>query len=300
MLTQIKRQTVEANGAQLYTEIRGSGPSVLFIQGGLGDGGFFERVAELLSDRFTTIIYDRRGNSRSPRPAGWQTTTADEQADDAAAMLRALELAPAAIYGTSSGGVIGLNLLVRHPDLVRGAMLHEPGLMSVLPDPHVLIAEVMPIIEQAMARGGPRAAVEAFVRTVGGDAAYERMPADLRERIVNNGDAMLIEAPLGDYRPSQAELGSIRCPVEILVGVQSPPPLIEMSRWLASALNAAVRTIVAGHAPQLEHPDALAEELRSWLARLDNRRTHTLEARRGGINAPPEPERSLQAVRALQ
>lgn len=269
MLTQVKQQTAQVNGAQLYTEVRGSGPSVLFIQGGLGDAGFFERVAELLSDQFTTIIYDRRGNSRSPRPVGWQTTTADEQADDAAALLRALDLAPAAIYGTSSGGMIGLNLLIRYPDLVRRAMLHEPALMSVLPDPQAYIAQVLPIVEQAMARGGPRAAVEAFVRTVGGDAAYERMPSDLRERIVNNGELMNIEAPLSDYLPSQAELALIRCPVEILVGTQSPPLLIEMSRWLAGALHAPMRRIAAGHAPQLEQPEALAEELRSWLAELD-------------------------------
>ena len=269
VLTQIKRQTIQANGAQLYTEVRGSGPSLLFIQGGLGDGGFFERVSELLSHQFTTIAYDRRGNSRSPRPVGWHTTSADEQADDAAALLRALDLAPAAIYGTSSGGVIGLNLLIRYPDLVRGAMLHEPGLMSVLPDPRAFIAYVMPIIEEAMARSGPRAAVEAFVRTVGGDAAYQRMPAELRERIVNNGELMEVEAPLSEYLPSQVELASVRRPVEILVGTQSPPPLIEMSRWLATALNAPVRTMAGGHAPQLEQPEALARELRAWMAQLD-------------------------------
>lgn len=272
MLMQIKRQTVQANGAQLYTEIRGSGPSVLFIQGAIGDGGFFERVAELLSDDFTTIIYDRRGNSRSPRPADWQVTSADEQADDAAALLRALDLAPAAIYGTSSGGVIALNLLIRHPDLVRGAVIHEPGLFSVLPDPQafqVFIAHLMPIIEEAMARGGPRAAMEAFVRTVGGDAAFERMPADLRERMVNNWETIQVEAPLNEYLPSQAELASVRRPVEVLVGTQTPPPLIEMSRWLATTLNAPVRTLIAGHAPQLEQPEVLAQELRSWLAHLD-------------------------------
>jgi pimeloyl-ACP methyl ester carboxylesterase len=149
-------------------------------------------------------------------------------------------------------------------------MLHEPGLFSVLPDPQALIAHVMPIIDEAMARGGPPAAVEAFVRTIGGDAAYERMPADLRERIVNNGETMMIEAPLSDYQPSRAELSSIRCPVEILVGTQSPQPLMEMSRWLASALNAPVRTLAAGHAPQLEQPEALAPELRTWLTHLEH------------------------------
>jgi pimeloyl-ACP methyl ester carboxylesterase len=33
----------EVNGANLYHEVRGSGPPVLFIAGATGDGGHFER-----------------------------------------------------------------------------------------------------------------------------------------------------------------------------------------------------------------------------------------------------------------
>jgi pimeloyl-ACP methyl ester carboxylesterase len=58
----------------------------------------------------------------------------DEQADDAAALLRALETAPAAAFGTSGGGVIVLNVILRHPDVLRGAIVHEPALFAVLPD----------------------------------------------------------------------------------------------------------------------------------------------------------------------
>ena len=58
-------------------------------------------LADLLADEFTVICYDRRGNGRSPRPAGWARTSPEEQADDAAALLTALGLAPAAVYGSS-------------------------------------------------------------------------------------------------------------------------------------------------------------------------------------------------------
>ena len=68
-----------------------------------GDGGNFKTLAGLLADEFTVICYDRRGNGRSPRPAGWATTSPEEQADDAAALLTALGLAPAAVYGSSAG-----------------------------------------------------------------------------------------------------------------------------------------------------------------------------------------------------
>jgi pimeloyl-ACP methyl ester carboxylesterase len=62
---------VTVNGAELYYEVRGSGPPVLLIMGGTGDGGHFDTLADRLADEFTVVTYDRRGNGRSPiRPDG--------------------------------------------------------------------------------------------------------------------------------------------------------------------------------------------------------------------------------------
>ena len=91
------------NGARIYHEVRGNGPSVLFIAGATGDCGHFQRVAEILSDEFTVVTYDRRANSRSPRPDGWEGTSTEEQSEDAAALIEALDIAPAAMFGTSVG-----------------------------------------------------------------------------------------------------------------------------------------------------------------------------------------------------
>ena len=101
---------IAANGADLYYEVRGTGPAVLLIMGATGDGGHFDQLADLLADEFTVITYDRRGNGRSPAPAGWTTTSPEEQADDAAALLEALRVGPAAVFGTSSGGNFALYL----------------------------------------------------------------------------------------------------------------------------------------------------------------------------------------------
>ncbi len=40
----VKAGTVKVNGTELYYEIRGSGPPVLFIQGATGDGGTFQNL----------------------------------------------------------------------------------------------------------------------------------------------------------------------------------------------------------------------------------------------------------------
>ena len=78
--------SVGANGTSLYYERQGTGPPELLIAGSTGDAANFTRAAALLANEFTVVTYDRRGNSRSPRPAGWTTTSVGEQADDAAAL----------------------------------------------------------------------------------------------------------------------------------------------------------------------------------------------------------------------
>ena len=118
--------SIEVNETPLYYERRGDGPPVLFISGATGDAGNWTEVADALADEFTVMTYDRRGNSRSPRPEGWGAAPIDEQADDAAELLRALDLAPAVAYGNSSGAIILASLTLRHPDVLRGAIFHEP------------------------------------------------------------------------------------------------------------------------------------------------------------------------------
>ena len=67
--------SVSANDTTLYYELRGDGPSLLLISGATGDAGHWTDVADKLADNYTVITYDRRGNSRSPRPPGWTSTS---------------------------------------------------------------------------------------------------------------------------------------------------------------------------------------------------------------------------------
>ncbi len=267
--SKVKAATADVNGTQLYHEVRGSGPPVIFISGSLGDAGGWDLVAELLADEFTVVTYDRRGNSRSPRPAGWDTTSIEEQADDAAGLIEALGLAPAAVYGNSSGGTIALDLVLRHPEVVRGAILHEPWLPWLFEDLEAALEPIKSAIERGMAAGGSTGAVEGFVRLVAGDAAYEALPPDRRERILGNGETLLIESPMDeDYHPDDAALASLRRPVQIMVGRETPPYLAESPHRLAELLGSEVIPMPGAHTPQLDHPAEMVEAIRPFLGRV--------------------------------
>jgi len=261
---------LRANETELHYELRGDGPPVLLIMGATGDGGAFERFADLLADEFTVITYDRRGNGRSSRPLGWDTTSPEEQAGDAACLLQALDLAPAAVFATSSAGVFGLALLLRHPESVRGAVLHEPALFRLFDDPQEVRAALTGLIKAGMESGGQPAALEAFIRFVAGDANWDRLGATLRERMLASaGTYFEVESGSFDtYLPEDEALATITAPVLLLVSDASLPAFGQAAGRLASRLGAEVARTPGTHFAYVDHPEQLAETVRPFLRRI--------------------------------
>jgi pimeloyl-ACP methyl ester carboxylesterase len=123
-------------GAQLYTETRGSGPLLLFVVGGNGDPASFSGVAEKLAANFTVVTYARRGFARSPVDGPVDDTTRIAiDAEDAAALIAGHGGGPACVFGSSSGAIVTLDLVTRHPDLVQVDVVHEPPILELLDDP---------------------------------------------------------------------------------------------------------------------------------------------------------------------
>lgn len=259
--------TIDVSGTALYYEIRGAGPPVLLIMGATGDGGHFDALADQLADEFTVISYDRRGNGRSPVPDNWQTTSPEEQADDAAALLNALGTGPAAVFGTSSGGIFTLCLMIRHPGSVRGAILHEPAFSALVDNVDAVPAAVRASIQEAMQDGGPSAAVERFWCYVAGDDGWDRLAPALRERL-NDTASTLFGVELGTYErymPDDETLAAIAVPVRLLVSEDSLSVFAEMASRFGKRLRVDVATVPGTHAAYHEHPHELAEAMRPFL-----------------------------------
>jgi pimeloyl-ACP methyl ester carboxylesterase len=260
---------LEVNGAKIYHEVRGSGPTVLFVAGATGDGGHFERVAESLSDEFTVVTYDRRANSRSPRPDGWEETSTEEQSEDAAKLIEDMDLAPIAIFGSSVGAIIGLDLVIRHPELVRGAILHEPPMTAGMSAPEEVMKTIQRVVEGGMQKGGPRGGCETFFRFVAGDESFEDLDPQLRERMLVNGETFL-GTEIGSFEPYQPDEAAlaVEVPVRVMVGTESAPFFAESARWLADCMNVELETLPGGHTPYFDRPREMAETLRPLLREL--------------------------------
>lgn len=246
--------TLEVNGFNLYYEVEGKGPTLLLISGAEGDAAEWVKVVPLLTDDFTTVCYDRRGFSRSPKPAGFAGTTMEEQADDAAALLAGLGLSPAYVWGNSLGALIGLCLALRHPDTVRLAMLHEPPLFAGMSN----VNQVVESLKHATAGGKVP-----FLRMLTGDVVYESLPADYRARLAADETWINYEFNILEYyRPSDEELAAARAPIVVLCGEESPPFFAEAADWLAGKLGSRTHFVPGGHGVHYDRPQVVAETVR--------------------------------------
>src|SRR5918999_3993373 len=114
-------EAIDTGHIELWTERRGHGPDVLLIAG-LGDPAeAWQTQLDGLSDRYHLTAFDNRGVGRTPLPEGRLSPTT--MADDAAALLRTLEVRSAHVVGFSMGGAIAQELALRHPELVRSLVL---------------------------------------------------------------------------------------------------------------------------------------------------------------------------------
>jgi pimeloyl-ACP methyl ester carboxylesterase len=260
---------IDVGATTLYHEVRGSGPPLLLITGSTGDAGEWAQVAPTLAEDYTVITYDRRGFSRSPQPDGWGASSAAEQADDAAALLRALDLTPAVVVGHSAGGSIACSLVVRHPELVRHAVLYEPPLLAVVPDSEQIVAGMRATTDQAMAEGGPRAAMEAFMRGVVGDEVADMWfqmtdPAE-QDRVLDNGTVRFgIEMPwVTCFVPDRDGMRASGVPLTVVAGADNPHTWFgAAAAWLAEGTGADRVELPGGHVGFVTHPQAFVALVR--------------------------------------
>jgi 3-oxoadipate enol-lactonase len=106
---------------QLRVTVQGQGPAVV-LSHALGlDLHMWDELAARLATSYTVLRYDHRGHGESARPLGPYST--DDLVDDAARLIREWGRGPVAFVGLSMGGMVGQGLAVRHPELLRGAVL---------------------------------------------------------------------------------------------------------------------------------------------------------------------------------
>ncbi|MEX0795908.1 MAG: alpha/beta hydrolase [Acidimicrobiia bacterium] len=136
---------IEAEGARIYTEVRGSGDPVLLIGAADEDAEVYRGIAERLAAFHTVVTYDRRGTGRSDH-ANWPSDSA-RHANDAAALITSLNLSDVVVLGASAGGIVALRLAILHPNPLKAVLSFEPGIFGVAEGGEVLRRRVVGAVD---------------------------------------------------------------------------------------------------------------------------------------------------------
>lgn len=222
--------TVEGAGVALAVREWGAGPAMLLIHG-MGDSAIGWRAhAERLAPHARVIAHDRRGYGDSGAPEPYERTTVQEQAEDAAAVIRALDAAPAVLVGPDIGGLIALDLAHRHAGLARGAVIVEPPLFSLTPAATEPLSAERLALEADLREGGPRLAMRRHLergglRTERGDRPREDAPAFFADYGAQSS-----------WPVTRAELRSLTLPVVLMCRGSAPPHVHMVVDALAALL----------------------------------------------------------------
>ena len=241
---------VEGAGVALHYLARGEGPVVVLVHGMASDARAWKpALAQLADAGLRAIALDRRGYGDSGAPEPYAATTVQEQAEDVAALLSGLGAVPALLVGEGFGALVVLELLVRRPDLVRGAVLADPPLHAFVPAATAALAEERTLLEEGLREGGRAVAVRAWLAAAGMAADDDRT-----KRAVAAAKGFFADyAGQSSWSPSRGELRAVAVPVAVATGPVTAPHVV--------AAADAVARLVPG-ASRADDGDAVAAVLR--------------------------------------
>jgi pimeloyl-ACP methyl ester carboxylesterase len=220
--------TVESAGVELAYREAGSGPAVLLVHGIAHDARAWEEVIAGLGERARAIAYDRRGYGASGAPDPYERTTVNEQAEDAATVVRALGAAPVVACGADLAALVCLDLAQRHRELVRAVVAIDPPLYAFAPRATEALAAQRIMLEEALREGGPEEAVSAFLAQTGaGDERLQRARAAASAFFADY-------AGLATWPVTRRELRQLEVPLAVLTSSSAPRYTLEAADALAA------------------------------------------------------------------
>ena len=254
---------------ELYYEVVGQGPAMLFIHAGVADHTMWEGQAEEFSTDHMVVTYDARGFGQSRTQ---DTTFSNRQ--DIADLLSHLGIERAVIIGCSRGGQIALDFAIERPELTSALVWVCGGVSGM--DNEMLPEEVAwfgKLEELWAAQDWDRLSdMETLTWTNGVGQPEDRTPAELRAKVRQwiyhnytrqDGES---SARVMDP-PAVGRLGELKSPLLVLIGDLDTSGTRAASDMLAQSVPEARKVVFnnAAHLPNLEQPVEFNETLRAFL-----------------------------------
>lgn len=234
-------------------------------------GRQWRKLSEALSDRYQVILPDFLGSGSNPP---WP----DDQPFELGLDVDAVDaLLPERFHlvGHSYGGMIALQLALRHPDRVASLIVYDPVAFGVLFDQNdpegvadlQAIGSVPVFLDDS--RGGGEEWMNAFVNYWNGPGAWEAMPEPSRQAFLRVGRKVYYEVKsLIEERTPLDAYGRLTMPASLVHGEKTPASARRVLELLSSVMphSRLLSLPGAGHMGPLTHAPAFQQFVEAQLA----------------------------------
>jgi pimeloyl-ACP methyl ester carboxylesterase len=222
----------DVDGIALFYQVYGSGDPILLIHGGLSDSDVWRKQIATLSKHHRVIVADSRGQGRSTRDE--TPITYDLMADDYLALLDQLGEQSVALVGWSDGGIIGLDIAIRHPERLSSMFIQAA---NVTPD-------------GAIGHDPDKAVPEL--------KHYENIGDEIHALWANEPNF------------TAEQLSSISVPTEIVIGEHDEAISRDHTKFIADTIPGARFVLLpeVGHSAPIEDPSGYAEAVLRFIDRV--------------------------------
>jgi pimeloyl-ACP methyl ester carboxylesterase len=266
------------DGVELHYEEAGTGTPLLFVHEFAGDLRSWEPQMRFFARRYRCITFNARGYPPSAVPQDPAAYSQDRATDDIAAVITALDLAPAHVVGLSMGAFATLHLGLRHPHLARSLTAAGVGYGAQPGKRDQFRAEVNATADRIAAEGMGRmsrvygSGPTRLVFDEKDSRGYAEFLTQLAEH--DTDGAVLTMRGVQRERPSlfelEAQFRQMKLPTLVIAGDEDDPTL-EPSVFLKRVISTSALLVMprCGHTMNLEDPDAFNRALLDFITWVD-------------------------------
>ncbi len=212
------------DGTRIGVECAGTGPTLLFVHGGVGDRSRWTPMFSLVASNFRACAMDRRGRGASGDSSEYSLL---KEAEDVAAVVNSSP-GPVFVFGHSYGGVVVLEATFLTDRIVR-LMLYEPPLHDPVGNNLAVAARV----EEMVSKGELEQALTMFQADVVKQSPEEIARMKARPTWPGLVGSMTVHArqmrALAAYRFDASRIKSVTMPTLLLIGENTPSPHAKQS-----------------------------------------------------------------------
>jgi 3-oxoadipate enol-lactonase len=240
---------------QLYYEISGSGPNIVFLHGNPLDLHMWDKNADVFTEQYSVLRFDFRGFGRSgnPGPEGYS------HAEDLKAMLDYLDIKESIIAGLSMGGGAAVNFTILYPEMTR-ALIAIDSSLGGFKYSREFMDSLSSLPETAREKGVQTARKEMLKLPIFQPAMkHEQISKEITAMLNNYSGWHWLNRDTGKplNPPAIERLGEINCPALIIVGEYDTRDFHGIADTFAEKIPNAKKVVIerTGHLVNMESPE---------------------------------------------